>query len=243
MENIYFILPILIFFVAYLYAAVGHGGASGYLALLGLFAVDIQYMKSSALILNIFVAGIASYLFIKNKYFKWRLLYPFIITSIPAAYIGSQFEITSFWYKNILAACLGIAALRIIFKEKTDLQETKEINFPLALLAGALIGGLSGMIGIGGGILLSPLILFCKWGKLKETAAASALFIFINSIVGLSGLAYKGIHISSDIYIWLAAALAGGLAGAYWGSYKAPFIKLKWVLSSILIFSIVKLIL
>ncbi|MFN6943453.1 MAG: sulfite exporter TauE/SafE family protein [Cytophagaceae bacterium] len=242
MENLAYILPLL-FIVAYLYASVGHGGASGYLAVMGICAISPVFMKSSALILNIFVAGITSYSFIKNGHFKWKLFYPFALMSIPAAFIGASYTLNDLWYKKLLALCLIIAALRIIFTPKDHTEEIKQIPLPAALCAGAAIGLLSGMLGIGGGILLSPLILFLKWGRFKEAAATSAVFIWINSIAGIAGVWKTGIQLPENFYIWIAVALAGGLAGSYWGSFVANYSRLKFVLSSILIFATIKLLL
>lgn len=231
----------LLFIVAFLYASVGHGGASGYLALMALFSFNPSVMKSSALILNIFVSLISFYQYYKGGYFKWKLFLPFIITSIPASFIGAYITLDAIIYKRILGALLLFPVLRLcgVFGKTTD--TIKELQWPLALLSGAIIGLLSGMIGIGGGIILSPLILLMHWGSMKETAAVSALFIFVNSIAGLTGLLARGVTIDNNIYIWVLVAITGGIAGAYVARKKFSNKTLKTILASVLIIASIKL--
>lgn len=233
---------LLILIVAFLYSSVGHGGASGYLAVLALFSVAPGLMKSSSLLLNIFVSFISFFYYYKEGYFRFKLFLPFAITSIPASFIGATFQISDDIYKKILGICLLFPILRMlgIFKEQA---EEKEINFSIALVFGAIIGLLSGMIGIGGGIILSPVILLLHWGKMKETAAVSALFIFINSISGLIGLLIKGTAINSDTLYLLAVAVTGGIAGSYFGSKKMNTNVLKYILAAVLSIASIKLML
>ena len=236
------ILP-LIFLVAVLYSSVGHGGASGYLALMGLLGVSPVYMRSSALVLNLFVSAIAFFHFYNAGYFKWKLFYPFAVASVPMAFIGAGITLDPLWYTRILGFFLIIAALRLtgIFNRKD--QSTKEINIYTGLTAGAILGLLSGMIGIGGGIILSPLILFMGWGNVKETAAVSALFILVNSASGLLGLGISNLNLSGTFFWWVAAALTGGIAGSVWGSRIAKNLVLKNVLAFVILIAAVKLIL
>jgi len=157
--EILFILAICL--VAFLYSSVGHGGASGYLALMALFGIEVALMKPSALIMNLFVSSIAFISFYRAGHFRIRLLLPFIITSIPMAFLGATLEVPPELYKKILGVCLFIAALRIVIRPGED-RERKKLSLPIALLAGALIGFFSGMIGIGGGIILSHLLLLTR---------------------------------------------------------------------------------
>ncbi len=237
------ILP-LIYLVAVLYSSVGHGGASGYLALMGLLGVSPVYMRSSALVLNLFVSSIAFFHFYKAGYFKWKLFYPFAVASAPMAFFGAGITLDPLWYTRILGFFLIIAALRLtgIFNRK-DSQSTKEINIYTGLTAGAILGLLSGMIGIGGGIILSPLILFMGWANVKEAAAVSALFILVNSASGLLGLGISNLNLSGTFIWWVAAALAGGIAGSVWGSRIAKNLVLKNVLAFVILIAAVKLIL
>ncbi|MEI6594631.1 MAG: sulfite exporter TauE/SafE family protein [Bacteroidota bacterium] len=240
-SEIIFILLIAI--VAFLYASVGHGGASGYLALMVIFGISPLMMKPSALILNIFVSAIAFFQYYRQGFFRWKLLLPFIITSIPLSFIGAKIHIDVHTYKIILAACLFLAILRLIgLFGKSDSEKINEVNIPLALFIGGIIGLISGMIGIGGGILLSPVLLLLHWAKMKETAAVSAVFIFLNSLSGIAGAFSSLENISSQIYIWAAFGIVGGTAGAYYGSSRFNIVVLKYILSIVLVFACVKLV-
>jgi uncharacterized membrane protein YfcA len=225
--------------MAFLYASVGHGGASGYLAVLALFSVAPAVMKQSALLLNLGVSLMSFIAFYQQGYFKWRLFWPFALGSIPAAFLGARIPLSDSSYKQILGVCLLIAVLRML----VSLRESSAKPLPLwaGLTAGSLIGLLSGMIGIGGGIILSPVLLLFRWANLKEAAAVSALFIFVNSIAGLAGLkTWIPLDNTSLIY-WLAASLIGGFLGARWGAGVASNSKVKWVLALVLIIASVKL--
>ena len=237
------IFILLIAIVAFLYASVGHGGASGYLALMVIFGISPLMMKPSALILNIFVSAIAFFQYYRQGYFRWKLLLPFIITSIPLSFIGAKIHIDVHTYKIILAACLFLAILRLIgLFGKSDSEKINEVNILLALFIGGIIGLISGMIGIGGGILLSPVLLLLHWAKMKETAAVSAVFIFLNSLSGIAGAFSSLENISSQIYIWAAVGIIGGTAGAYYGSSRFNIVVLKYILSIVLVFACVKLV-
>lgn len=237
--EIWFLL--LLFAVAFLYASIGHGGASGYLALMVLFGVAAAEMKSSALLLNLFVSGIAFYQFYRGGHFRWKLFYPFAIVSIPLAFLGAQISIDPFWYKKILAVCLILAIMRILGIFSKEKKEIRNVSIIFALSIGGVIGLLSGMIGIGGGIILSPLILLMGWGTLKETAAVSALFIFVNSFSGLSGLVAQGISFHSQMFVMVIVALLGGTLGAYFGSFRFNNLFVKNSLTFVLAVAIIKL--
>lgn len=232
--------PLLIGIMAYLYASVGHGGASGYLALMALFGTSPVLMKSSALILNVFVSLIAFAQFYRAGHFRWNLFWPFVITSIPLSFVGATLPITNSLYKKLLAIALAIAIARMLF-QPLDKRETKPVLLWLCLVIGAVIGLLSGMLGIGGGIILTPVILLLGWGKVKETAAVSALFIFVNSLSGLSGLISKGFRPDTELLPWLGAALIGGFIGAYQGSFKYNLSTLRYILASVLLIAVAKL--
>jgi uncharacterized membrane protein YfcA len=231
---------LLIGIMAFLYASVGHGGASGYLALMALFGTSPTLMKSSALILNVFVSLIAFIQYYRAGHFRWNLFWPFVITSIPLSYIGATLPITDSLYKKLLAVALAIAIARMLF-QPVDKKETKPVVLWLCLVIGAAIGLLSGMLGIGGGIILSPVILLLGWGRVKETAAVSALFIFVNSMSGLYGLFQKGFVPNTQLSTWLIAALIGGTLGAYQGSFKFNLQTLRYILASVLLIAVAKL--
>ncbi len=239
-SNVFFLL--LIFVIAFLYASVGHGGASGYLAVMALFSFTPSLMKSSALLLNIFVSLIAFYQYYKGGYLKWKLFLPFAIGSIPASFIGSLITIDAILYKKIIGLLLIFPILLLLNVIGKSSNEIKDVKVRLALLIGVSIGVLSGMIGIGGGIILSPIILMLHWGNIKQTACVSALFIFVNSISGLIGLVSKGEIINSQIYVWVLIALTGGYLGAYYGRNKFSNLSLKRILAVALIIASIKLI-
>lgn len=231
-------LLILLGGMAFLYASVGHGGASGYLAVLAIFAVAPAVMKQTALVLNLGVSLLAFYQFYRQKYFRFELFWPFALTSVPMSYLGAQFVLSDANYKRILGICLVIAIVRMLATFKSD--EQRFVSLPLALIFGAVIGLFSGMIGIGGGILLSPILLLMRWASLKEAAAISALFIFVNSVAGLLGLK-NGIHVDQTLVFWITSALVGGMFGARWGAQIASNKAVKWVLALVLLIASVKL--
>lgn len=234
---------ILLFVVAFFYSSVGHGGASGYIAVLSLLGVTTMLIKPSALLLNVFVAGISFYHYRKSGHFRWKLFYPFAILSVPMAYIGSFTVLNAALYKQLLGICLIVAVLRIVgVFNKNQNQPVAQPPVWAGLLVGAVLGLFSGMIGIGGGIILSPLILLFNWGNLKESAAVSALFIVVNSIAGLLGFWKQGITLAPELLLWIGIAVVGGFLGSYWGSKRAENSLLKHVLAAVLLFAAVKLI-
>ncbi len=217
--------------VAFLYASVGHGGASGYLGLMGLFGVATVYMRPSALMLNLFVAGLSFYHFYRGGHFRVKLFIPFALASIPMAFLGAKINLDPIWYKRLLAICLVFATLRMVgllgINKGQSFDDYKGIKWIPALIAGGLIGLFSGMIGIGGGIILSPVILLLGWGNIKETAAVSALFILVNSTSGLIGLISQGAEFAPKLFMWVSVAALGGFLGSYQASlnFKPGYVK------------------
>ena len=235
------LLLILLLVVSFLYASVGHGGASGYLALMSLFAFPITFMKPTALVLNILVSGISFYFYYREKKFEWKLFYPFAITSIPFSFLGGIITIETHIYKIILATMLLFAVARLLGLFGKQKGELKPINIPLALFIGAIIGFLSGLIGIGGGIILSPVLLLLGWADIKKSAAVSALFIFLNSISGLFGFVSKGGILPISSVSLIAVVLIGGILGGYFGSKKMNAQMLRNVLALVLLIAVFKL--
>jgi uncharacterized protein len=232
----------LVFLLAVLYSSVGHGGASGYLALMALFSFPPDFMRPTALVLNIFVSSIAFYSFYRRGHFRLKLLLPFVITSLPFAFIGGMLSIEPKIYKIILGLFLLVAVARMFFRLKNFDGVTKPVNQPLALGIGAVLGFLSGLIGIGGGIILSPILILLRWANMKQTAAISAAFIIINSVSGLLGQSVNSLSLAPQSTIMLVVAIAGGIAGSFLGSEKASSRVLLMALSSVLIFASIKLI-
>ena len=215
-----FLFYCLLFIVAMLYSSVGHGGASGYLALMALYAFSPEVMKPTALILNLFVSLISFIQFYRGEHFKWKIFLPLAIASIPMAFIGGIITMEASMYKRILGTLLFIPVIRFLFFANIPDEELKKSDLALSILIGSLIGFISGLIGIGGGIILSPILLLLKWTNQKQTAAISALFIFVNSLSGLAGQLTKGINFSPDMVTYVGVAFAGGLCGAYLGALK-----------------------
>ena len=235
------LLLILLPVVAFLYSSVGHGGASGYIAIMSLFAFPISVMKPTALVLNILVSGISFYFYYREKKFDIKLFYPFAIASVPFSFLGGLLTVETHYYKVILASVLVIAVLRLIGLFGKEKPVLKPVNLPLALLIGAVIGFLSGLIGIGGGIILSPVILLLGWANMKQTAAVSALFIFVNSIAGLFGFVSKGGTLPLSSGLVIGVVLFGGILGSYYGSKKFNTATLRNVLAFVLGIAILKL--
>ncbi len=214
MTLLYLFVPL----IALLYASVGFGGATGYLAVMSLFGIEPQTMASTALVLNVIVAGISFVTYFRAGHLRRDLLQPFIITSIPAAFIGGSFKITDYIYSILLYAVLTFVAVRLLFfTKKRDKGHTlRPVPFWLAVIIGLVIGLLSGMVGIGGGIFLSPIILYAGWGNSKQAAAVAAAFIVLNSVSGLLGR-FTGGTFTFDLFG--ASLVPFGVAGALMGSW------------------------
>src|SRR3972149_5891307 len=167
------VLAGLVLCIAFLYASVGFGGASGYLAVMSLFAIPPAIAASTALSLNVVVAGVAFVNFTRHGHLQPGLLWPFVLTSLPAAFLGGAIRLDQFSYQLLLNTVLLYLGLRLLFANSPTpaVQRQKAPSWPLALASGALLGLLSGMLGIGGGIFLSPLILLAGWGAAKQAAA------------------------------------------------------------------------
>ena len=210
----YILLPL----AAFLYASVGHGGASGYLALMALFSFSPEVMKPTALLLNLFVAGISFVQFARAGYFQWQLFIVFAIASIPLSFLGGMIQIDPHWYKFTLGVLLLFAIARMIGIFGSERTIVRQLNWPLGIIIGGVIGFFSGLIGIGGGIILSPVILLLSWGNTKQAAAVSALFIWVNSAAGLAGQMQTEIELATRSWLFLTIAMFGGTLGGYFGS-------------------------
>lgn len=241
-EGIQYFLAILPI-VAFLYASVGHGGASGYLAIMAIWAFPTSLMKPTALLLNLFVAAISFIAYYRKGHFNWKLFWPFALTSIPLAFVGGMMEVDATVYKKVLAGLLIFAILRMLGLFGKDNEETRFFPLWQALISGAVIGFLSGLIGIGGGIILTPLIILMRWGTMKQAAAVSAAFIWVNSAAGLLGLSSQGISVDAQSVVLVGIAVVGGAIGGYFGSMKFNTLVLKRVLAFVLIIACAKLIL
>jgi uncharacterized protein len=234
-----------IFIVALLYSSVGHGGGSGYLAIMALFAVSTDVMRPAALILNIGVASVGAIAFYRRGAFSWRTLWPFAITAIPMAFIGGRIDIPGMAYKPLLAIVFIYSAF-YLFSPRSVPNDDPNLRPPLApaLGLGAGMGMLSGLTGIGGGIFLSPLLLFNRWSPTRTTAGTAAVFIVLNSSAGLAGqISSVGSVPMTAIAIWLPLALVGGFLGSRYGSSVASSKMIYRLLAVVLIVAAAKLLL
>ncbi len=227
--------------IAFFYSSVGHGGASGYLALMALFSFAPESIRYYALVLNLVVSAIAFISYFRAGFFRWRQVVPFLITSIPAAYIGATFSINPVVYKIILGIMLIIAVVRMLMIRNTENETTHDPPFILALGIGLVLGLVSGIIGIGGGILLSPILILSKYARIKEASASSAVFIFLNSVSGLAGLMTSHFTFQPHIVYWISGVMIAGIAGSAMGSRTFSELNLKRVLSMVLIAASIKL--
>jgi uncharacterized membrane protein YfcA len=277
----------LFFVVAFLYSAVGHGGASGYLALLSLHDIAPEYMKPIALVLNLLVSGMAFIQFYRQGHFLWRLFLPIALFSVPMAYWGGLTPLKDLWYQRGLGVFLLVSVAMMLWPRDSGVGQGTSSNdgdvsnngggtlwnrqTGIAAFMGAVIGYVSGLLGIGGGILLSPVLLMIRWTQQKQTAAISAAFIFVNSAAGLLGFVQQhtpwiidsqktgGVAdaemagrcafgdpwfaVVAILYVLILPVLLGGLFGSWYGAKKFDQTVMKYILSVVLLIAAIKLLL
>jgi len=208
---------------AFLYASVGHGGASAYIAAMALAGIAPAEMRPLALQLNVLVSAIGTYKFWRAGHFRWRLFWPFAAVSIPAAYLGGAITLPGNAYRVLVGLVLLYAGWQLWWSARAgdELRPTRHLKIPLAMAIGGVLGVLSGLTGVGGGIFLSPLLLLFGWAGTKQTSATSAPFILVNSIAGLAAGLVRN-PVPPPDYAWglMAAVLLGGWAGAEYGSKR-----------------------
>ena len=229
--------------VAALYASVGHGGASGYLAVMALLSFSPDIMKPGALALNLLVAGIGAVQYYRAGHFRFQLLWPFALSSIPMSYAGARLSVSPKIYGIVLAAVLVWAGVRLALAPRESAAAPQIRPAPplgLSLAVGALIGIVSGMVGVGGGIFLSPIFIFMGWANARETSAVSAVFIWLNSASGLLGHAHTAVRWPPQWLSWVVAAAIGGFLGSHWGSRKFSNITLRRLLAAVLLIAAAK---
>ena len=234
-DHVVLIVP-LIFLAALLFSSVGHGGASAYLATFALVSMAPESMRPVALCLNVLVASIALYKFYKVAAFNWQLFWPIAITSIPTAFLGGQISLPSNTYKLVVGLCLLYAAWTIyIGANKADEVKLNVVKKPVLIILGAGLGFLSGLTGVGGGIFLSPFLLYFGWAKTKVVSGVSAAFILVNSISGLLGMLSKSLTLPAGLPYWAIAAVVGGFIGAEYGSRKLTNSTIRKLLALVLV--------
>src|SRR5438046_7327844 len=219
-------VPLVLLFLAFglisfSYSSVGHAGASGYIATMTLFGLAPTIIRPTALVLNILVASIGAFQFWRAGHFAWKLFWPFALLSIPAAYFGGHLQPSASVLRILIGLVLIFSAARLIFR-RNDPAKLLTPSQPTAISVGAGLGFLSGLTGTGGGIFLTPLLLFCQWAHIRQAAAISALFILAYSIAGLAGY-FMAKHSIPSLGIFLeAAAIIGGLIGSIIGRCHLP---------------------
>jgi uncharacterized protein len=243
-------IAVLFLAMAALYASVGHAGASGYLAVMGLFGFAPVVMRPTALALNIIVALVATAQFHRAGLFQWKLFWPFAAVSIPAAFVGGAMTLPARGYKILVGVVLLYAAAwmfrstlnRLAPSPSAEETVTHRPSLSVALPVGLAIGLLSGLTGVGGGIFLSPILLYMGWAATREASGVAAPFILVNSIAGFMGQLSGIAHVPNSILVWGIAVLAGGWLGARYGSTHAPNAVLRRILASVLVIAGIKLI-
>ncbi len=207
------------FAAAALYSSVGHGGASAFLAIMALMGLASDQMRPAALTLNLLVAGFAAWRFIGAGRFDGKLFWPLALGAMPLAFLGGAIRLPEEYYRILLGVVLLLSAVRLAFRSGTgpDAQATRRPAPPVAMAAGAGIGLLAGLTGTGGGIFLSPLMIFLRWTRAETTTGIASLFILVNSAAGLAGNHLVLLHLPPGLPWMLAAAAAGALLGTKLG--------------------------
>jgi len=215
------LLAFFMFLGAALYTSVGHAGASAYIALMALFSVPAVVMRPTALVLNILVASFTSVRYLRAGLFRWRTLWPFLVGALPMAFLGGYIQLPGHIYRPLVGVILLLAALRLLWpKELRSNHEWTDPPIWLAVMAGALIGLLSGLTGTGGGIFLSPIILFLAWSETRTASGVAAVFILFNSIAGLLGNLASVKALPPDLSMFAIAVLLGAVVGTTLGIGK-----------------------
>jgi len=222
---------------AFVYASVGHGGASAYIAAMALAGIAPSEMRPIALALNIVVSSLAAYKFWRAGHFRWRLFWPFAAVSIPFAYLGGAITLPGNLYRIVVGVVLVYAAWQLWRSGRAgeEMKPVREPAIALAMAIGAAMGLLSGLTGVGGGIFLSPLLLMLGWAGTKQTSAVAAPFILVNSVAGLAaGFIAGTAALPESTWALAAAVLVGGWLGAEYGSRRFANPVVRRVLAAVL---------
>ncbi|MDP9291459.1 MAG: sulfite exporter TauE/SafE family protein [Verrucomicrobiota bacterium] len=236
------LIPVSILAAAFLYSSVGHGGASAYLAVMALAGVAPQMMRPAALTMNLFVSGMAFFHYKRAGWFSWSIFWPFAITAVPLSFLGAKVLLPNRVFHILLGCVLLFAAIRLLGPRSSDVQTARPLNRGVALGLGGVLGLLSGMTGVGGGIFLSPVLVISRWASVKTASAVAAAFIFVNSIAGLCALSPAARILPMHFGWWLAAAILGGWTGARLGSSRFHAPLLMRLLGAVLLLASAKLI-
>lgn len=227
-------LTVAVFLIAFLYSSVGHAGASGYIAVMALMNLPGAVIKPTALLLNIIVASIGAFQFWRAGYFQWRLFWPFALLAIPCAYLGGGLNVPAQLFKWMLGVVLLFSASRFLLRPPEDGESVPPL-IQTSLGAGALLGLLAGVTGTGGGVFLSPLMIWRRWAGTKTVAAVAAMFILVNSVAGLAGHLDKTGSLPAVAWPLLAAVMLGGALGSHLSCHRYTSATIKRLLAAVLV--------
>ena len=229
------VIALCLFFGAVLYTSVGHAGSSAYIAIMTLFNLQTTVIRPTALTLNIAVSAYASMRYIRNKYFDKKLFFVVSFGAIPTAFLGGHIILPSEIYKPIVGVLLILSGFRFIFLAASRDRELTPVNYLLAIVMGASIGFLAGITGTGGGIFLSPLIIWLGWNHVKQASGTVAAFIFVNSVAGLLGNYRSTSELPETLPLFLGAVIIGALIGTRLGISRFSSVGVKRALGAVLI--------
>ena len=229
------VIAVCLLLGAVLYTSVGHAGSSAYIAVMTLFNLETAVIKPTALTLNIAVSAYASWRYIRNKFFDKKLFFVLSAGAIPAAFIGGHINLPSEIYKPIVGVLLILSGLRFIFLAAAQDREIRSVNYALAIVMGSSIGFLAGITGTGGGIFLSPLIIWLGWNHVKQASGTVAAFIFVNSVAGLLGNYKSTSSLPETLPLFLGAVIIGALIGTRLGISRFSSVGVKRALGLVLI--------
>ena len=238
------VLTALFVAVAVLYSSVGHAGASGYLAAMALLGVSQQTMRPTALALNILVAGIVTLRFARADLVAWRAPVPFLVGSVPPPFVGGALALPNEVYRPLVAVALVAAAFRLAATARREVDTPRPPNVPTVPAAGVggVIGFLAGLTGTGGGIFLSPILIFARWADTRTASGITAAFILANSISGLAGNAASVRSLPSELPLWLGAVAIAAVVGTELGTRRVRTPGLRVALAAVLIIAAAKLV-
>lgn len=239
-------LAALIFAAAAIYSSVGHAGASGYIAAMALFGLPPAIMRPTALTLNILVASLSTYRWNGAGLVNWNALLPLAVTSVPAAFIGGVIELPGAWYRILIGIVLLLAAFKLFFQPRENApggDPSATVPWVPGMLAGGLVGMLSGLTGTGGGVFLSPLLLLFGWAGARQTSGITAPFILVNSAAGLAGNLLVLRSLPPELPYLIIAALLGAVVGTQVGIKWASGVMLQRLLAVVLVVAALKFLL
>lgn len=225
-----------------LYSSVGHGGASAYLLAMGLLSVSPESLRPTALALNVIVSFIATVVFLRKGHFSASLFFPCVLASMPLAFVGARIELFPTLFFILLALALATAGMRLCFPPKVSSRPVEAAPLCRLAIAGGGIGFISGLVGIGGGVFLTPLLILCRWATPHTAAAVSAPFVLVNSLAGLGGLGWEKFTPHSGLPLLMASVVIGGLLGSRLASRTKRPELLKRTLGIVLLLAAAKLV-